>query len=159
MTARLNRPTLLLIVPVVLACLHGLSRSQPATDAPPPQRESNSEESMTIHYLEIVTPEVDATCTALARIHDVTFSDPVAVFGNARTAPLHGGGLISVRGPMRETETPVVRPYIRVDDLKAAVEAARAAGGEIAIEAMEIPGHGTIAIYLLGGIEHGLWQP
>jgi len=25
--------------------------------------------------------------------------------------------------------------------------------------AMEIPGQGTFAIYILGGAEHGLWQP
>ena len=59
---------------------------------------------------------------------------------------------------MRDTETPVVRPYMLVDDLPTAVQAARAGGAEIAIDSMEIPGHGKIAIYLQGGIEHGLWQ-
>ena len=32
------------------------------------------------------------------------------------------------------------------------------AGAELALPPMEIPGHGTIALYLLGGNEHGLWQ-
>lgn len=118
----------------------------------------HTEPTMHIHYLEIVTPNVDSTCDALASAHGTTFSDPIPELGNARMAPLDGGGSISVRAPMRTTETPVVRPYIKVDDLATAVEAARAAGAEIALPSMEIPGRGTIAIYILGGIEHGLWQ-
>ena len=82
----------------------------------------------------------------------------VAEFGNARTADLAGGGRIGVRAPMRETEKPVVRPYLLVDDIEAAVKAARDAGAEIAMPPMPIPGQGTFSIYILGGIEHGLWQ-
>jgi predicted enzyme related to lactoylglutathione lyase len=59
---------------------------------------------------------------------------------------------------LRETEEPVVRPYWLVDDIAAAVAAVVQAGGEIAIPPMEIPGHGTFAIYLQGGNDHGLWQ-
>ena len=118
----------------------------------------HTETTMHIHYLEIVTPDVDATCDALASAHGTTFGEPIRDLGYARMAPLDGGGSISVRAPMRPTETPVVRPYIMVDDLAAAVESARAAGAQIALPAMEIPGRGTIAIYILGGIEHGLWQ-
>ena len=51
-----------------------------------------------------------------------------------------------------------MRPYILVDDIGAAVTAAREAGAEIAIPLMEIPGRGKIAIYIQGGIQHGLWQ-
>ena len=32
------------------------------------------------------------------------------------------------------------------------------AGGEVAHPPLEIPGHGTFAIYLQGGNDHGLWQ-
>lgn len=113
---------------------------------------------MQIHYLEIVTPDVEAACALYGQLYGVSFSEPVAELGNARTAELPGGGKLGVRAPLRETEAPVVRPYLLVDDLGAAVRAAEAAGAEIAIPSMEIPGHGTIAIYLLGGIEHGLWQ-
>jgi hypothetical protein len=59
---------------------------------------------------------------------------------------------------LRATEEPVVRPYWLVDDIEAAVAAAAEAGGEIAHPPLEIPGHGTFAIYLQGGIDHGLWQ-
>jgi hypothetical protein len=32
------------------------------------------------------------------------------------------------------------------------------AGAEIAHPPMELPGHGTFAIVIQGGIHHGLWQ-
>ncbi len=119
---------------------------------------SGGKETMQVQYLEIVTPEVDATCAALAKLHGVTFGKPEAGLGNARTAALHGGGRIGVRAPMHESEEPVVRPYVLVSDIEAAVAAVQAAGGEIAHPPLEIPGHGRFAIYIQGGIQHGLWQ-
>jgi len=116
------------------------------------------DQNIKIQYLEIVTPAVDETCDVLTKTHDIVFSDPIAELGNARTAELSDGGRISVRAPMRDTETPVVRPYLLVDDIEAAVEIAKKSGAEIAIPPMKIPGQGTFSIYILGGIEHGLWQ-
>ena len=97
-------------------------------------------------------------CGTLEKLHGVRFSKPVAEFGNARTAALEGGGLIGVRAPMRADEEPVVRPYVLVDDIESAVEAARTAGVEIAMPPTEIPKRGEFAIYIHGGIQHGLWQ-
>ena len=113
---------------------------------------------MQIHYLEIVTKEVDAVCSAYAAANGVQFGEADAGLGNARTAMLLGDGLVGVRAPMHETEEPVVRPYWLVDNVEVAVAAAVEAGGEIAHPPMEIPGHGTFAIYTLGGAQHGLWQ-
>jgi uncharacterized protein len=113
---------------------------------------------MQIHYLEIVTREVDAVCAAYAAAHGVQFGQPDAGLGNARTAKLSGGGLVGVRSPLHETEQPVVRPYWLVDDIEVAVAAAVKAGSQVAHPPMEIPGHGTFAIYIQGGIHHGLWQ-
>ncbi len=114
--------------------------------------------SMQVQYLEIVTSEVDAVCQTYSQLHDVSFGEPDQNLGGARTAKLEGGGFLGVRGPLRETETPVVRPYVLVADIKAAVDAAAEAGAEIALPPMEIPGHGTCAIVIQGGIESGLWQ-
>ena len=66
---------------------------------------------MNIQYLEIVTPDVDAVCATYAQLHGVTFGDADPGLGNARTAPLAGGGLVGVRAPMHETEEPVVRAW------------------------------------------------
>lgn len=113
---------------------------------------------MQVQYLEIVTPDVDATCSALEKLHGVTFSVPEAALGNARTATLQGGGRIGVRAPMHAAEEPVVRPYLLVDDIEAAVAAAQAAGAEIAHPPLELPGQGTFAVYIQSGIQYGLWK-
>ena len=113
---------------------------------------------MKVEYLEIVTPEVDAMCQQYATIYDIEFSEPIANFGGARTAKLDGGGMLGIRGPLRETETPVVRPYLLVDDIKAAVAAAAEAGAEVAMPPMQIPEYGMFAIVIHGGIECGFWQ-
>ena len=123
-----------------------------------PEQESEGK-SMQVQYLEIVTPDVEALCKQYSAVHGITFGEPDANLGNARTAKLNGGGLIGIRGPLRETETPVIRPYVLVENLEEAVTAAADAGAEIAISRMEIPGgHGTIAVVIQGGIECGLWQ-
>ena len=111
-----------------------------------------------VEYLEIVTTEVDKTIATLSKHHGVTFSEPIAELGFGRVALLAGGGRISVRAPIGDQETPVVRPYLLVDDIEAAIAAAESSGAQFAMYATEIPDQGTFAIYFLGGIQHGLWQ-
>jgi uncharacterized protein len=109
-------------------------------------------------YLEIVTKEVDAVCAAYASANGVQFGGPDAGVGNGRTAALGGSGRVGVRAPLRKTEQPVVRPYWLVKDIKAAVAAAVRAGATVAMAPTALPGHGTFAIYIHGGNDHGLWQ-
>lgn len=113
---------------------------------------------MQIHYLEIVTPDVETICTHYSNIHGVTFGDADQNLGGARTARLANGGMVGVRAPMHDGERPVVRPYVLVEDIEAAVAAAAEAGAEITVPPMSIPGHGTCAIVYQSGIESGLWQ-
>lgn len=113
---------------------------------------------MRVHYLEIVTREVDAVCAAYAAANGLQFSAPDVGLGQARTAALPDGGLVGVRAPLHESEQPVVRPYWLVDDITTALAAAVGAGAVVAHEVMEIPGHGMFAIYIAGGVHHGLWQ-
>lgn len=113
---------------------------------------------MQTEYLEIVTPDVEATCKILAQHHGAVFSAPIAELGQARLADITGGGRIGVRAPMADHETPTVRPYMLVDDIEAAIASAQAEGAEFAMLATAVPGQGTFAIYMLGGIQHGLWQ-
>lgn len=113
---------------------------------------------MRVHYLEIVTKDPDAVCAAYAAAHAVTFGPPDAGLGGARTAALANGGRVGVRGPLHETEQPVVRPYWLVENIAAALAAAVSAGAVVAHPPLLIPGHGTFAIYIQGDIHHGLWQ-
>ena len=124
----------------------------------PTSSTGESQTPMQIHYLEIVTKQVDEVCAAYAAAQGVQFGSPDSRLGNARTAALPGGGLVGVRAPMRDSEEPVVRPYWLVADIEAALAAVVRAGGKIAHPAMEIPGLGTFAIYIHGGVEHGFWQ-
>ncbi len=135
-----------------------VSGGQTGSETKSVAREGPKEKTMQIYYLEIVTKEVDAVCAVYAAANGVQFGKPDAGFGNARTAAMPGGGLVGVRAPMRDTEEPVVRPYWLVDDIKAALATAEKAGGKVAHPPMEIPGGGTFAIYIQGGIDHGLWQ-
>ena len=113
---------------------------------------------MRVHYLEIVTPEVDAVCASYEAACNTTFGEPEAELGGARTATLADGGIVGVRAPMHASEEPVVRPYWLVPDAQAALDKAAAAGAEIAHPPLEIPGKGTFAIYIQGGVHHALWQ-
>ena len=111
-----------------------------------------------VHYLEIVTLDVEAARHLYSTAYGWRFQAMQAELGNAFVATLPGGSLCGIRAPMNEQEEPVVRTYLRVADLETAVQEAEQLGAEIALPSMELPGHGTIAIYLHGGIQQGLWQ-
>ena len=111
-----------------------------------------------IHYLEIVTPDVEAA----RQFHDTAygwhFEAMRPELGNAYVAALPGGSLCGIRAPIGDQEKPTVRIYLRVNDIHDSVKKASELGATVALEPTEIPGQGKIAIYLYGGIEQGLWQ-
>lgn len=153
------RPALVSLVACAALCACAATSEHRKASRPVGADDSQSDaKTMLVQYLEIVTPDVAGTCSALEAMHGVRFSAPVAELGQARTAALAGGGKLGVRAPLSPGERTVVRPYVLVKDIEAAVAAASAAGAEIAHPPLEIPGEGTFAIYFLGGIEHGLWQ-
>lgn len=145
-----------LVAAIVFLSMLGLGCASVQTQ---PDRALHPEEhGMKVHYLEIVTPDVDAVVAAYEAANGLEFGDPDPRLGHARTAPMPGGGLVGVRAPLRPDEDPVVRPYWLVDDIEAAVAAAEEAGAQIAHPPLEIPGLGTFAIYFQGGVQHGLWD-
>lgn len=111
-----------------------------------------------IHYMEIVTPEVEGMCDLYAKSFGWNFQPASTELGNARVTELSDGSLFGIRAPMHSSEKPVVRIYVKVPDLDAAVKQVIQQGGKMMLERMEIPGKGIIAIYEFGGIEKGLWQ-
>lgn len=113
---------------------------------------------MKIQYLEIVTPDVDAACEMYAQSLGAEFGESDMSLGGARTAALADGGFVGVRGPLRDSEEPVVRPYVLVEDIQVAVDAAANSGAQVALPPMELGAHGTCAIVIQGGIEAGFWQ-
>ena len=113
---------------------------------------------MRVHYLEIVTKNVESACELYAAIHGVKFGKADPSLGGARTAELDDGAMLGIRVPMHDGEKPVTRAYMLVADIEAAVTHAKSSGAEIAVPPMEIPGHGKCAIFIQDGIEAGLWQ-
>lgn len=113
---------------------------------------------MKVHYLEIISHDMEAVCKAYEITHNVSFSQPDQLLGGAKTCTLNDGSIVGVRAPLRDTEAPVIRPYWLVDNIEKTVETLKAEGATIAMEPMEIPSKGTFAIYTLGANDHGLWQ-
>lgn len=111
-----------------------------------------------VHYLEIVTNELDSTCGLYERLWGVHFGSPVAELGNARTAEGPDGTLVGVRAPMAEHESPIIRSYVAVEDIGAATQAAEAQGAMVAYPPTRQGEYGTFAIVILDGVQHGLWQ-
>ncbi|MDA1259660.1 MAG: hydroxylase [Planctomycetota bacterium] len=105
-----------------------------------------------------MTGDVEAVCAGYSKSLGVSFSEPKPGLGNARTAAMPDGGVLGVRAPMSPAEGPVVRPYWLTVNLEAALEAAVNAGGVVAHPPMELAGHGSFAIYVQGGVHHGLWK-
>lgn len=113
---------------------------------------------MKIHYLEIVTPDLNATCDMYSSVYGISFGEPDPLLGNARTAEMPDGSIVGIRAPMHESEAAVVRPYWLVENIDAAVRDAVAQGAQIAHEPLEIPGKGKFAICIIGDNHHGFWQ-
>ena len=52
--------------------------------------------TMQIHYLEIVTPDVDASVALYSKIHGISFGAADESLGGARTAKLANGGTLGI---------------------------------------------------------------
>lgn len=113
---------------------------------------------MKLHYLEIVSHDVDAVCKAYELTHRIQFLEPDELLGGAKVCVLPDGTKVGVRGPLRDDEEPIVRPYWLVDNIEQVVATLELEGAQIAMPPMEIPGKGKFAIYILGTNHHGLWQ-
>lgn len=109
-------------------------------------------------FVEHVTSDVEATRRLLERTHAWTFEAPREELGGARVTTLASGARVSVRAPLHAEERLVTRAYVRVADAARAAKSAEEAGALVALPPTEIPGQGTIAIFIQAGLEHGAWQ-
>lgn len=111
-----------------------------------------------MHYLEIVTPDVEPTVATYERALMLSFGAPDADLGGARVATQADGSLVGVRAPLAAHEQPIVRVYLAVDDVERAVKTAQDAGAVLAYGPAKQGARGTFAILFQGGVQHGLWQ-
>ncbi|MEM1080957.1 MAG: hydroxylase [Pseudomonadota bacterium] len=110
---------------------------------------------MSIQYLGVVTTDVAGVCASNASSQGIEFGAPDPGLGQARTAAWPAGGMIGIRAPMHDGEEPMIRPYMRVDDIEHAVAAAVAAGATLAVSPMDLLEHGQCAIVFQGDVQLG----
>jgi len=113
---------------------------------------------MAVHYLEIVSDDVDTLTGLYQRMHGLSFGPPDADLGQARVASQADGGLIGIRKPLAAHEQPIMRTYIAVEDIQQAVRTAEESGAIVAYPPTRQGNQGTFAIVIQGDVEHGLWQ-
>jgi predicted enzyme related to lactoylglutathione lyase len=113
---------------------------------------------MPVHYLEIVSNEVDTLTGLYQRMLDLSFGPPDPDLGQARVATQPDGMLVGIRRPLAAHERPLMRTYLAVEDIQHAVKRAEDAGATIAYPPTRQGQRGTFAIVIHGDVEHGLWQ-
>jgi predicted enzyme related to lactoylglutathione lyase len=114
---------------------------------------------MTVHYLEIVSNDVDSLTALYQRMHGLSFSAADPDLGQARVATRADGSLIGIRKPLAAHEQPIMRTYLAVEDIHQAVENAEDCGATIAYPPTRQGQRGMFAIVIQGDVQHGLWQP
>jgi len=113
---------------------------------------------MAVHYLEIVSNDVDTLTALYQRVHGLSFSAPDPDLGHAHVATRADGTLIGIRKPLAAHEQPIMRTYLAVEDIQQAVKKAEDSGAIIAYPPTQQGERGTFAIVIHGGVQHGLWQ-
>ncbi|MEA2144817.1 MAG: hypothetical protein QOG59_404 [Solirubrobacteraceae bacterium] len=114
---------------------------------------------MAVHYVEIVSNDVDAVMGLYQRTHGLSFGAPDPDLGQARVATQADGAVIGIRKPLATHEQPIMRTYLAVNDIHHAVKKAEESGAAIAYPPARQGNQGTFAIVIQGDVEHGLWQP
>lgn len=87
---------------------------------------------MAVHYLEIVSNDVDTLTGLYQRMHGLAFGPPDAELGQARVASQTDGGVIGIRKPLAAHEQPIMRTYLAVEDIQQAVKMAEESGALVA---------------------------
>jgi predicted enzyme related to lactoylglutathione lyase len=113
---------------------------------------------MAVHYLEIVSNDVETLTALYQRMHGLSFGPPDPDLGQARVAARADGTLVGIRKPLAAHEEPIVRTYLAVDDIQQAVKSAEDSGAMVAYPPTQQGQRGTFAIVIQGDVQHGLWQ-
>jgi predicted enzyme related to lactoylglutathione lyase len=111
-----------------------------------------------VHYLEIVSDDVDTLTGLYQRMHGLSFGPPDPDLGQARVATGADGTLMGIRKPLAAHEHPIMRTYLAVEDIHQAVKRAEEHGATVAYPPTRQGQRGTFAIVVQGSVEHALWQ-
>jgi len=112
---------------------------------------------MAVHYLEIVSDDVDMLVGLYQHVHGLSFGPPDPHLGQARVATQSDGTVVGIRKPLAAHEQPIMRTYLEVEDIQRATKEAEESGATIAYPPTRQGHHGAFAIVIQCGVEHGLW--
>ena len=113
---------------------------------------------MAVHYLEIVSNDLDTLTALYERMHGLSFGPPDPDLGQARVATQADGTLVGIRQPLAAHEQPIIRSYLAVEDIQQAVKKAEQHGATVAYPPTRQGQRGIFAIMIQGDVQHGLWQ-
>ncbi len=113
---------------------------------------------MAVHYLEIVSNDVDTLTGLYQHMQGLSFGPPDPDLGQARVATRADGTLVGIRKPMAAHEQPIMRSYVAVENIQHAVKKAEEHGATVAYPPTRQGQRGTFAIVIQGDVQHGLWQ-
>ena len=149
------------VFPILLpGCQASTGKARPGEDTKgkDSSKKVEGDSNVSIHYLEIVSNDVDALCATYEQVHGLDFGSEDPDLGQARVAVRPDGSLLGVRKPLAEHEQPTMRTYLEVDDIEKAVKKAQEGGAMIAYPPTKQGKSGTWAIFIQGEVQHGLWQ-
>ncbi|MCU1457821.1 MAG: Glyoxalase/bleomycin resistance protein/dioxygenase [Actinomycetia bacterium] len=112
-------------------------------------------------WIDLMTSDVDASRAFYSALFGWESTDPDpdtgGYFNFLRNGQFAAGGMSNPGGPdMPDTWN----LYLKVDDAKATVAAAEAAGGTVIVPAMDVGTLGSMGVFVgVGGAVIGLWQP
>ena len=119
---------------------------------------AEEDSTLAVHYLEIVSNDVDTLTGLYERLHGLSFGSPDPDLGRARVATGADGTLVGIRKPLAAHEQPIMRTYLAVEDIQQAVKKAEEHGAIVAYPPTRQGQRGTFAIVIQGAAQHGLWQ-
>lgn len=122
--------------------------------------DSNGVAPGTPSWVDLGSPDVDASVQFYGELFGWTADEGSPEFGGYRMLRSNGKQVAGVGPLMNPQQPPAWTTYVSVDDARATSEKAKAAGGHVLVEPMEVGEAGSMAILQdPTGAVFGLWQP
>jgi uncharacterized protein len=113
-------------------------------------------------WVELGTPDIDAAAAFYGALFgwEIPEQPNSAQLGGYRRAKKNGKDVAGVAPLMQEGQPPAWSTYVSVADAAATLAAVGEAGGHVIVEAMDVVGLGTMAVFTdPTGAACGIWQP
>ncbi|WP_208024526.1 VOC family protein [Amycolatopsis pithecellobii] len=111
-------------------------------------------------WVDLTTPDIDGAARFYSELFGWEVIDQGSEYGGYRMCQLRGKPVAGMGPQQQPGMPPTWTSYVAVADANVTTKAVTAAGGQVYVEPMEVPGTGTMAIYAdPGGAVFGGWQP